>query len=93
MLRELRMARHGVCVQAAGMSPLEAILSGPGGPANAKMFGWPEPYPDVTALAERRAAIETHTDQLCAADFAVLSADERAEFTVLVRDFANHVTK
>jgi hypothetical protein len=93
MLRELRMARHGVGVQAGFMSPLEAILSGPGGASNAKMFGWPQPYPDVTALAERRAAIEAHTDELSAGDFAVLAEHERAEFATLLSGFAAYVTK
>lgn len=78
-MRELRMARHGVAVLADGMSPLEAILSGGGGEGNAQMFGWQPPFPDVTGIAERRAAVEAHTDALHARDLAVLSDAERAE--------------
>ena len=33
-MRELRFGRHCVAVQAAGMGPLEAILSGPAGEWN-----------------------------------------------------------
>lgn len=84
MLRELRMARHGVAVQAEGLTPLEAILSGPGGAANAKMFGWPEPYAEPAPVRDRRAAAEARTDALCARDFDCLAADERAEFAKLV---------
>ena len=55
VMRELRFSRHCVAVQAAGLGPLEAILSGPAGEWNARMFGWPEPYPDVGHLGRRRA--------------------------------------
>ena len=79
-LRELRMARHAVCIHAEGLTPLEAIIAGPGGAANAKMFGWPEPFPDPAPLAARRAAAEARTDQLSAVDFAVLTDAERDEF-------------
>ena len=78
-MRELRFGRHTVAVQAAGMGPLEAILSGPAGEWNAEMFGWAKPYPDASALAAERDEIEAHTDRLHAPDFEVLTDDERAE--------------
>jgi len=78
-MRELRFSRHAVAVQAAGMSPLEAILSGPAGEWNADFFGWPKPYPDISDMADARDQIESVTDQLHGRDFEVLSADERAE--------------
>lgn len=90
MMRELRFGRHCVAVQADGMSPLEAILSGPAGEWNAEMFGWPRPYPDVSGLAERREAIEAATDRLHAPDFEVLSPDERAELRQLAKDARAH---
>ncbi|MEM8923201.1 MAG: hypothetical protein AAGD35_06835 [Actinomycetota bacterium] len=82
-MRELRFSRHAVAVQAAGMDPLSAILSGPAGEWNAKFFGWPEPYPDVSALAEQREEIEAATDRLHAVDLDVLTDDERAELRAL----------
>ena len=89
-MRELRFGRHCVAVQADGMSPLEAILSGPAGEWNAEFFGWPRPYPDVGHLGERRDAVETATDVLHAPDFDVLSADERAELRVLAKAARSH---
>jgi len=84
-MRELRFGRHAVAVQAAGMSPLEAILSGPAGEWNAEFFGWPKPYPDVSALGDPRDQIEDATDALHAPDFDLLTDDERAEVRVLAK--------
>jgi hypothetical protein len=92
-MRELRFARHTIAVQAAGMSPLEAILSGPAGEWNAEFFGWPRPYPDVTHLAAARSAIEEHTDRLHAPDFGVLDPDERAELRDLAKAARAHATR
>lgn len=84
LLRELRFARHSVAVQASGLSPIEAIIAGPGGEANAAMFGWPGPHPDPAPLAERRAEAEAVTDRLSAADLEVLDAGARARLVELV---------
>lgn len=89
-MRELRFGRHAVAVQASGMGPLEAILSGPAGEWNAKMFGWSDPYPEVGELAAAREEIEALTDQLHAPDFDVLSEDERAELRVLAKAARSH---
>lgn len=91
-MRELRFSRHAVAVQAAGMGPLEAILSGPAGEWNAEFFGWPKPYPDVGDLAEARDQIETVTDQLHGRDFEVLTADERAEVRELSKAARAHAS-
>lgn len=82
-LRELRMARHVVAVLAEGISPLEAILSGGGGEGNAKLFGWEAPFPEASGFAVRRREAEHHTDELHAADFAVLTDAERAELAAI----------
>lgn len=89
-MRELRFGRHSVAVQASGMSPLEAILSGPAGEWNAEFFGWPKPYPDVSSLTDRRDEIEAVTDQLHAPDFECLTPDERAELRQLAKDARGH---
>ncbi len=91
-MRELRFGRHSVAVQAAGMGPLEAILSGPAGEWNAEFFGWPKPYPDVSDLADAREQIESATDRLHAPDFAVLTDDERAELRALAKEARAHAT-
>jgi hypothetical protein len=92
-MRELRFARHTVAVQAAGMSPLEAILAGPAGEWNAEFFGWPRPYPEVAHLTDQRDEIESHTDRLHAPDFDVLTDDERAELRVLAKAARAHATR
>ena len=93
ILRELRMARHGVSIQVEGLTAIEAIMAGPGGAANAKMFGWPEPYPEPAPVAPRRAAAETKTDQLSAVDFAVLTESERDEFVAALGRIVAHATR
>ncbi|MEM9516481.1 MAG: hypothetical protein AAGA42_16650 [Actinomycetota bacterium] len=91
-LRELGFGRFCVAVQAAQMTPLEAIMSGPTGAWNAEMFGWHAPFPDGEPLADRRNEIEAHANRLHAPDFEVLTADERAEFRELARAARNHAT-
>jgi len=92
-MRELRFSRHVVAVQASGMSPLEAILSGPAGEWNAEFFGWERPYPDVTTLSDTRAEIEDATDRLHAPDFDVLTPDERAELRALAKAARTHADR
>jgi hypothetical protein len=91
-MRELRFGRHAIAVQAAGMAPLEAILSGPAGEWNAKFFGWSTPYPDVDDLAEARNAIEATTDQLHAVDLDLLTDNERAELRTLAKAARGHAS-
>lgn len=89
-MRELRFARHCIAVQAAGMGPLEAILSGPAGEWNAELFGWSKPYPDVGDLAQARDEIESATDRLHAPDFECLTPDERGELRELAKAARAH---
>lgn len=91
-MRELRFGRHAVAVQASGMSPLEAILSGPAGEWNAEFFGWSKPYPDVSDLNARRDEIEAVTDRLHAPDFEVLTEDECGELRDLAKAARSHVS-
>ena len=85
LLRELRFSRHAVAAQAQGLTPLETILAGPGGEGGAKMFGWSDPYPEVTDdLRARRATAEDVTDQLSARDLAVLSDGELDQLVAAV---------
>ena len=90
VMRELRFSRHCVAVQATGLTPLEAIMAGPAGEWNAKLFGWPEPYPDVSGLGDAREAVEAATDQLHAPDLDVLTDDERADLRTLAKAARAH---
>ena len=89
-MRELGFNRFSTAVAASEMSPLEAIMSGPTGAWNAKMFGWPEPYPDGAPLEDARNELEAQANRLHAPDFDVLTDDERDEFRELTRAARNH---
>lgn len=89
-MRELGFSRFCTAVQAASMSPLVAIMSGPTGAWNAEMFGWPQPYPDGEPMTKARNEIEAHANQLHAADFDLLTDDERAEFRQLAKAARDH---
>jgi hypothetical protein len=90
VMRELRFSRHTVAVQAAGMSPLEAILSGPAGEWNADLFGWKRPFPDVSGSTVARELVESATDRLHAHDLEVLGPDARAELRALAKAARAH---
>jgi hypothetical protein len=83
-LRELRGAVHAAAVLAAGLTPLQAVLSGPGGEANAEFFGWPKPWPDVSAYRPVWQAADETTDRLAARVFDPLSEQERSELAELL---------
>lgn len=83
VLREHRGAGHLMAVLAEGLTPLEAVLTG-GGPDAARFFAWPEPYPDVAHLAERRTAAEERTNDLAAQPWGALSDDEQTEVAALL---------
>lgn len=91
-MRELRFSRHCVAVQAAGITPLEAILAGPAA-FSATMFGHPEPFPDVRHLGDVRDDIEAHTDALHARDLEVLTDAERAELRDLAKGARAHAAR
>jgi hypothetical protein len=80
ILREWRGGLHLVATTAAGLSPLEAILSNEG-EGQAKFFGWPAPFPGAEVLKARHDAAEEMTDALCAAGLAqALDAGKYAAF-------------
>ena len=85
VLREHRGGAHLSAVRLAGVSPIEAIVGGAGGPGNAAFFGWPEPYPVVDEdLVARRARAEELTDELVAPAYDVLLAGEARELLDLL---------
>jgi len=78
--REQRGGPHVVAVLASDLTPLEAVIAS-GGPDGAALYGWPEPYPDAAALAERHTDAVRLTDRLVAPAYAAL--DEREGATLL----------
>jgi hypothetical protein len=85
VLREYRGGMHLVAVVASGLSPLQAVLSGPGGHGNAAFFGWEEPFEDSTGLQLARSEAEALTDRLVAPSWDVLGRDERLELLALLQ--------
>ncbi len=85
LLRELRGCVHIIATTVNGVGALESILTDANGGADrAKMFGWPEPYPDTTSLQQARLAAEADTDRLLVRFYEVLTPAERAELVDLV---------
>ena len=79
VMREHRGGVHLIAALAQGLAPLQGLVSGRSGPANAQFFGWPEPYPDPAVGREAMTEAERVTDRLAEPAYAALSADERAE--------------
>jgi hypothetical protein len=69
MLREWRGGLHLVSTTAAGLSPLEAILTNEG-EGQAKYFGWAEPFPEIESIRAKHEEAEAMTDRLCAQTLA-----------------------
>jgi hypothetical protein len=83
-MREHRAGAHLVAIRAAGLSPLEAIISGPEGEAGAVAYGWQPPYPPVGPLVRRRLWAEAVTDRIAGQAYAVLDSAERVELVGLL---------
>lgn len=83
--REHRGGNHLLAVVAAGVPPLNAVVSGRYGPTNAEFFGWPKPWPDPAEYADAMKAAEATTDALVRPAFAALSEAERTELVTGLR--------
>jgi hypothetical protein len=91
VLREWRGAVHLVATTAAGLGPLEAILTNEG-PQQARFFGWRGDLPDCAHLADRHVRAQEITDRLVADAYErTLRPAERAEFADLVRKLGETV--
>jgi hypothetical protein len=85
VLREHRGAAHLSAIRLAGLSPVEAIIAGPGGTRNATFFGWSPPWPELDeGVQGRREQAEQLTDQLVAPAYAALTSAEAAELGELI---------
>ena len=86
-LREARCSRHINALKEMGMDPLTAVLAGEGGQDNARMFMWPEPFPEISEEQKtKRQELEDKTDELASKDFQVLSANERGQLKEAVEN-------
>ncbi|GAB3429079.1 SCO6745 family protein [Actinophytocola sediminis] len=84
VMREWRGSVHLVATTAAGLGPLEAILTNEG-EQQARFFGWRDDLPDCTHLKDRHVVAEENTDRLVAGVYErALDPAERAELVELV---------
>ncbi|MFE3054450.1 hypothetical protein [Nocardia sp. NPDC059239] len=89
VLRELRGGLHLIGVLGSGLTPLQAVLIAGSplkpGPDQARNFGWPEPFDEITAeLKGRWMQAESITEDLIAPAFAVLDDKEGEELVTLL---------
>jgi hypothetical protein len=91
VLREWRGAVHLVATTAAGLGPLEAILTNEG-EQQARFLGWRDDLPNCDHLKDRHVRAQEITDQLLAAGYDhALTPAERAEFADLVTQLGKTV--
>jgi len=87
VLREHRGAAHLGAIRVAGLTPLEAVVAGEGGPRNAAFFGWSEPLPEASdELQSRREHAEELTDELVAPAYDVLGDAAAGDLLRLLGD-------
>ncbi|MEU1426291.1 hypothetical protein ABZ412_04335 [Nocardia sp. NPDC005746] len=89
ILRELRGGLHLIGVLGSGLTPLQAVLIAGSplkpGPDQARNFGWPEPFDEITAeLKGRWMQAEQITEDLIAPAFAVLDDKQGDELVALL---------
>jgi hypothetical protein len=85
VLREWRGGLHLVATTAAGLSPLEAILTNEGD-GQARFFGWQGDLPDCSHLKSRYDDAQQRTNTLSAAVYErSLTAAERSELAELMQ--------
>jgi hypothetical protein len=85
VLREWRGSVHLVATTAAGLGPLEAIMTNEG-EQQARFLGWRGDLPDCSHLKDRHDLALEITDRLVAECYdRTLTPAERAEFAELVR--------
>jgi hypothetical protein len=80
---------HGarlIAVRAAGLSPLEAVLAGPGGAAEAVSFGWQPPFPSPEPLLRKRVWADALAERITGQAYRTLAVPERTELVELLRD-------
>lgn len=91
LLREHRGGLHVAAVLSGGLTPLQAILAGPGGEPNATFFGWTGPFEDAGPHRAKRAEIESRTEAAAARAYEVLDDAELAELAADLEMLAAHL--
>jgi hypothetical protein len=84
LLREHRAGAHLLAIRAGGLTPLEALITGPDGEAGAVAYGWQPPYPRFEPLVRRRMWAEALTHRIAGEAYRVLSTAERTALVGLL---------
>ncbi|SCL49463.1 hypothetical protein GA0070617_1189 [Micromonospora yangpuensis] len=93
LLREHILGGYLIASRASGLSPLEALLAGGRGEADAIACGWLPPYPPVGPLIRRQLRAEMVTDRLISTAFRALSSREGIELVRLLNEARRHLTE
>jgi hypothetical protein len=88
-IRELRAGLHAGAVRAAALLPLEALLIRT--PALASGWGWPDPQPEVSHLADRWLLAEEGTNRALGRMFECFSESEGSELCDGIDAVLEHV--
>jgi hypothetical protein len=88
LLAELRSGAALPAFRAAGLSPVQALLSGPEGEAAAVAYGWQPPFPQVGHLARRRVWADAVADRVVGQALTALTSVERDEWLELLLGLA-----
>ena len=84
LLREHRSGAMLLAVRACGLNPVEAIIAGPDGEAEAVALGWQPPFPPRAPLIRRYAYAEALADRMAGQAYAALTPAERPELVNLL---------
>lgn len=91
LLHEHRAGAHLLGLRASDLSPVEALIAGPGGEETAAAFGWHGPYPSPVPLVRKRVWADAIADRLTGQAWRVLSVKERVELVGLLNETTQHI--
>jgi hypothetical protein len=84
LMWEHRTGAQLLAVRACDLSPVEALVAGPEGEAEALMFGWHPPFPARGPLMRRYLHAEAVTDRIAGQAYGALTEEERRELARLL---------
>jgi hypothetical protein len=90
LLREHRAGAMLLAIRACGLRPVEALIAGPEGEAEAVAFGWQPPFPAKAPLMRRYAYADALADRIAGPAYSALAPGERVEFIASLTAAAAH---
>ena len=92
LLREHRAAAMLLAIRTCGLRPVEALIAGPDGEAEAVAFGWQPPFPARAPLMRRYAYADALADRIAGQAYSALAPAERVELVSLLTAAAAHTS-